>query len=30
IVDAHHGSVTVQSAIGQGTTFTLLLPCELK
>ncbi|MDQ0915704.1 ATP-binding protein [Paenibacillus sp. V4I5] len=30
IVDAHHGSVTVQSALGQGTTFTLLLPCELK
>lgn len=27
IVDAHHGSVTVQSALGQGTTFTLLLPC---
>jgi two-component system sensor histidine kinase ResE len=30
IIDAHYGSVTVQSVIGQGTTFTLLLPCEPK
>ncbi|WP_261301149.1 sensor histidine kinase [Paenibacillus andongensis] len=28
IIDAHHGSVTVQSTLGHGTTFTLLLPCE--
>jgi signal transduction histidine kinase len=28
VVSAHGGSVEVQSAVGQGTTFTLRLPCE--
>ncbi|NTX40822.1 MASE1 domain-containing protein [Myxococcus sp. CA033] len=27
IVDGHHGEVTVDSAVGQGTTFTVWLPC---
>ncbi|MEW9699032.1 ATP-binding protein [Paenibacillus sp. SI8] len=30
IIDAHQGSVTAQSSLGQGTTFTILLPCEHK
>ncbi|OPH60875.1 two-component sensor histidine kinase [Paenibacillus ferrarius] len=30
IIEAHYGSVTVQSTLGQGTTFTLFLPCEPK
>jgi two-component system, OmpR family, sensor histidine kinase ResE len=30
IIDAHQGSVTAQSALGQGTTFTILLPCDPK
>lgn len=29
IVDIHHGSVTVQSAAGEGTIFTVLLPVNL-
>ncbi|MGG1515182.1 ATP-binding protein [Paenibacillus oryzisoli] len=28
IIDAHHGSVTVHSVLGQGTTFTIYLPSE--
>ena len=30
IIDSHHGSVTVQSTWGQGSTFTICLPCEHK
>jgi two-component system sensor histidine kinase ResE len=30
IVDAHQGSVGAQSVVGQGTTFTIMLPCDLK
>ncbi|SDN88494.1 two-component system, OmpR family, sensor histidine kinase ResE [Paenibacillus sp. yr247] len=30
IIEAHYGSVTAQSIVGQGTTFTLLLPCGPK
>ncbi|MFD0694875.1 ATP-binding protein [Paenibacillus sp. GCM10027628] len=30
IIDAHQGSVTAQSSLGQGTTFTILLPCDPK
>lgn len=30
MIEAHYGLVTAQSAVGQGTTFTLLLPCEPK
>jgi two-component system sensor histidine kinase ResE len=30
IVDSHQGSVSAQSALGQGTTFTILLPCDMK
>ncbi|GIP37507.1 sensor histidine kinase ResE [Paenibacillus sp. J31TS4] len=26
IIDAHHGSITARSALGEGTTFTILLP----
>jgi two-component system NtrC family sensor kinase len=27
IIERHHGNINVQSAVGQGTTFTLTLPC---
>lgn len=30
IIDSHHGTVTVQSTWGQGSTFTICLPCEHK
>ena len=30
IVDAHHGVITVDSQVGQGTTFTLYFPAETK
>ncbi|MCD1260177.1 HAMP domain-containing protein [Paenibacillus athensensis] len=30
IIDAHQGSVAAQSAVGQGTTFTIMLPCDPK
>ncbi|SEB65446.1 ATP-binding protein [Paenibacillus sp. GP183] len=30
IVDSHHGTVNAQSTVGQGTTFTILLPCDTK
>ncbi|GFZ89455.1 sensor histidine kinase [Paenibacillus marchantiophytorum] len=30
IIEAHYGSVKVQSQLGQGTTFTIFLPCEPK
>nr|WP_205516676.1 ATP-binding protein [Paenibacillus sp. SYP-B3998] len=30
IIDAHQGNVKAQSALGHGTTFTILLPCEPK
>ncbi|MBD0380632.1 ATP-binding protein [Paenibacillus sedimenti] len=30
IIDAHQGSVNAQSTLGQGTTFTILLPCDPK
>ena len=29
IVEAHHGSIRCDSAVGKGTTFTLLLPSEV-
>lgn len=28
IVEEHHGSITVESALGEGTTFTILFPAE--
>jgi two-component system sensor histidine kinase ResE len=30
IVDSHQGTVSAQSAVGQGTTFTILLPVDMK
>jgi two-component system sensor histidine kinase ResE len=30
IVDSHHGTVNAQSTVGQGTTFTILLPRDTK
>ncbi|NOU63056.1 HAMP domain-containing protein [Paenibacillus sp. LMG 31461] len=30
IIDSHHGTVTVQSTWGQGSSFTICLPCEHK
>ncbi|MDR6549430.1 ATP-binding protein [Paenibacillus qinlingensis] len=30
IIDSHHGTVTVQSSWGHGSTFTICLPCEHK
>jgi len=28
VVDAHHGSIYVESEVGKGTTFTILLPIQ--
>lgn len=30
IIDAHQGTVAAQSTVGQGTTFTIMLPCDPK
>jgi two-component system sensor histidine kinase ResE len=30
IVDSHQGTVSAHSTVGQGTTFTILLPCDMK